>query len=79
VILKIIDDIASTHMRISREENLSHAGPTHEAIDPVRYIGNRSSGKMDSLLLTQRLRGAEVTLISGPVSLKTPKMSTASM
>ncbi len=50
------------------------AGPTQEPIDPVRYIGNRSSGKMGFALATAAsLRGAEVTLISGPVGLKTPR------
>jgi phosphopantothenoylcysteine decarboxylase / phosphopantothenate---cysteine ligase len=46
------------------------AGPTHEAIDPVRYIGNRSSGKMGYALAEEfATRGAEVQLISGPVRL----------
>jgi phosphopantothenoylcysteine decarboxylase/phosphopantothenate--cysteine ligase len=49
------------------------AGPTHEAIDPVRFIGNRSSGKMGFALATAAVEaGAQVTLISGPVSLATP-------
>jgi len=49
------------------------AGPTREPLDPVRYITNRSSGKMGYALAEQaRLMGAEVTLISGPVSLATP-------
>jgi phosphopantothenoylcysteine decarboxylase/phosphopantothenate--cysteine ligase len=49
------------------------AGPTHEAIDPVRFIGNRSSGKM-GFALAQALeeQGAEVTLVAGPTSLPTP-------
>lgn len=46
------------------------AGPTYEAIDPVRYIGNHSSGKMGYALAEEAAqRGAEVTLISGPVQL----------
>jgi phosphopantothenoylcysteine decarboxylase/phosphopantothenate--cysteine ligase len=50
------------------------AGPTHEPIDPVRYIGNYSSGKMGFALATAAAqRGAEVTLIAGPVSLATPR------
>ena len=50
------------------------AGPTMEAIDPVRYITNRSSGKMGyALANAARLRGADVTLISGPTTLKPPK------
>lgn len=54
------------------------AGPTHEAIDPVRFIGNHSSGKMGYALAEQALKmGAEVTLISGPVglSLSHPKLT----
>lgn len=50
------------------------AGPTYEPIDPVRFIGNRSSGKMGfALANAAALRGADVTLITGPVSLGTPK------
>ena len=47
------------------------AGPTQESIDPVRYITNHSSGKMGyAIAKMARLRGAEVTLISGPVNIK---------
>ena len=47
------------------------AGPTREAIDPVRYISNHSSGKMGyALARMAMLRGAEVTLVSGPTALK---------
>ncbi len=49
------------------------AGPTREAIDPVRFIGNRSSGKMGyAIAAAARQAGAIVTLISGPVALPTP-------
>ncbi len=49
------------------------AGPTREAIDPVRFITNRSSGKMGYALVNAAIEaGAEVTLISGPVNLKPP-------
>lgn len=50
------------------------AGPTHEALDPVRFIGNRSSGRM-GFAMAQALveEGAEVTLVAGPVSMKTPR------
>ena len=49
------------------------AGPTEEALDPVRYITNHSSGKMGyALARAAMLRGADVTLVSGPVSLKPP-------
>ena len=49
------------------------AGPTREAIDPVRYITNRSTGKMGyAIARAASLRGAEVTLVSGPVSIPAP-------
>jgi phosphopantothenoylcysteine decarboxylase/phosphopantothenate--cysteine ligase len=49
------------------------AGPTQEAIDPVRFLGNRSSGKMGFALATRAVaRGAKVTLVAGPVSQTTP-------
>lgn len=50
------------------------AGPTYEKIDPVRFIGNYSSGKMGFALAEEcARRGADVTLISGPVSLECSK------
>lgn len=53
------------------------AGPTFEAIDPVRYIGNRSSGRMGyALAEAAREAGASVTLISGPSQLQTPQRVT---
>jgi phosphopantothenoylcysteine decarboxylase/phosphopantothenate--cysteine ligase len=53
---------------------LISAGPTYEAIDPVRFIGNHSTGKMGYALANEaQKRGANVQLISGPVSLKTPE------
>jgi phosphopantothenoylcysteine decarboxylase/phosphopantothenate--cysteine ligase len=49
------------------------AGPTREAIDPVRYLSNRSSGKMGyAVAAAAREAGADVTLVSGPVSLAAP-------
>lgn len=50
------------------------AGPTREALDPVRYISNRSSGKMGyAIARAAQQRGAQVTLLSGPVSLAAPQ------
>ena len=50
------------------------AGPTREALDPVRYISNRSSGKMGyAIARAAQLRGADVTLLTGPVSIEPPK------
>jgi phosphopantothenoylcysteine decarboxylase/phosphopantothenate--cysteine ligase len=49
------------------------AGPTYEDIDPVRYLGNRSSGKMGFAVATAAAaRGAETVLVAGPVALATP-------
>ena len=50
------------------------AGPSREALDPVRYISNRSSGKMGyAIAQAAQKRGAEVTLLSGPVAIKAPQ------
>ena len=55
-----------------KKKILITAGPTYEAIDPVRFIGNWSTGKMGFALAEEcAARGADVTLIAGPVSLKT--------
>ena len=49
------------------------AGPTHEPIDPVRFIGNRSSGKMGAAIAAEAgARGAEVTLVLGPATVTPP-------
>jgi phosphopantothenoylcysteine decarboxylase/phosphopantothenate--cysteine ligase len=59
--------------KLDEVELLLTAGPTREAIDPVRYISNRSSGKMGYALAEAALQaGARVTLVSGPVSLTAP-------
>jgi phosphopantothenoylcysteine decarboxylase/phosphopantothenate--cysteine ligase len=59
-------DLAGEHVLVS-------AGPTQEPIDPVRYLSNRSSGKMGyALARVARRRGAAVTLVSGPVGLPPP-------
>jgi phosphopantothenoylcysteine decarboxylase/phosphopantothenate--cysteine ligase len=50
------------------------SGPTHEPIDPVRYIANRSSGKQGHAIAAELARlGADVTLVSGPVTIADPK------
>ncbi|WP_374603375.1 bifunctional phosphopantothenoylcysteine decarboxylase/phosphopantothenate--cysteine ligase CoaBC [Arenimonas sp.] len=59
--------------RLAGRRVLVSAGPTFEDIDPVRFLGNRSSGKMGFALAdAARRMGAEVTLVAGPVSLPTP-------
>jgi phosphopantothenoylcysteine decarboxylase / phosphopantothenate---cysteine ligase len=53
------------------------AGPTYEDVDPVRYIGNRSSGRMGFAVASEAVRrGASVTLIAGPTSLAPPAVAT---
>ena len=61
------------HHVLQGKEFLITAGPTHEAIDPVRYLTNHSSGKMGyALAQAAQIAGARVTLISGPCSLPAP-------
>lgn len=75
VILGYLEKVISASYRDLEGKNiLVTAGPTYEAIDPVRFIGNRSSGKMGFAIATAAaLRGARVTLVSGPVALQTPR------
>ena len=64
---------ALTRQDLAGRKVVVTAGPTAEAIDPVRFIGNRSSGKMGfALAAAAAARGAEVTLIAGPVALVAP-------
>ena len=66
--------IAEAKKDLSRLRIAISAGPTVEKIDPVRFISNRSSGKMGyALAEAARARGASVTLVSGPVSLSKPE------
>ena len=63
--------------RLAGRRVLVTAGPTYEAIDPVRGITNRSSGKMGfAIARAAREAGAEVTLVAGPVALPTPRGTT---
>jgi phosphopantothenoylcysteine decarboxylase/phosphopantothenate--cysteine ligase len=65
--------LKNAHRDFAGKKVLITAGPTQEPIDPVRYIGNRSSGKMGfALAAAAAQRGAEVTLVAGPVALSTP-------
>src|SRR5947207_7727267 len=58
---------------LTGKDVLMTAGPTREAIDPVRFVGNRSSGKMGyALAAAARSRGANVVLIAGPTALRPP-------
>lgn len=61
-------------LTLENKKILITAGPTYEAIDPVRFIGNNSSGKMGFALADEaKKRGAEVTLVAGPNALKAPQ------
>ncbi len=68
------DDLAGKHVLVT-------AGPTREMVDPVRFLSNRSSGKMGyAIAEAAARRGARVTLVSGPVALERPKgMETVSI
>lgn len=76
-----IIDFLQSHLQqgtpLKGKKALVTAGPTYEAIDPVRFIGNHSSGKM-GYALAERLQqlGAEVTLVSGPTALQSPRNTT---
>nr|WP_276517830.1 bifunctional phosphopantothenoylcysteine decarboxylase/phosphopantothenate--cysteine ligase CoaBC [Stenotrophomonas acidaminiphila] len=65
--------VAAVPDRLQGMRVLISAGPTYEDLDPVRYVGNRSSGKMGyALAAAAARRGARVVLVSGPVQLPTP-------
>jgi phosphopantothenoylcysteine decarboxylase/phosphopantothenate--cysteine ligase len=74
------DDIVEAAEAILRPEGplrgqrmLVSAGPTYEDFDPVRFVGNRSSGRMGYAIAAEAARrGAEVTLVTGPTTLETP-------
>lgn len=72
-ILKHITDFFLKKNDLSGKRVLITAGPTHEPLDPVRFIGNHSSGKMGFAIARECiLRGAEVVLITGPASAPVP-------
>ena len=71
-IVRVLDEFFSTNSDLQGKKIMITAGPTYEKIDPVRFIGNYSSGKMGFALAEEcARRGAKVTLIAGPVQLKT--------
>lgn len=70
-IFKVVADFLTRRKDMEGKKVMITAGPTYEKIDPVRFIGNYSSGKMGYALAEECAeRGAEVVLISGPVSIK---------
>lgn len=70
-IIKVLENYFASKGELAKKKVIITAGPTYEKIDPVRFIGNYSSGKMGYALAEEcARRGAQVTLISGPVQLK---------
>ncbi|WP_346860944.1 bifunctional phosphopantothenoylcysteine decarboxylase/phosphopantothenate--cysteine ligase CoaBC [uncultured Draconibacterium sp.] len=71
-ILEIVVEQLSRKKKLLNKTVLVTAGPTYEKIDPVRFIGNHSSGKMGYAIAEELAKqGAQVTLVSGPVSVST--------
>ena len=71
-IIRVLDEFFSSMGELAGKKVLITAGPTYEKIDPVRFIGNYSSGKMGFALAEEcARRGADVVLIAGPVQQKT--------
>ncbi len=72
-IVKVLEEYCRKEWDLAGKRVLVSAGPTYENIDPVRFVGNYSSGKMGYAIATEFAeRGASVTLVSGPSSLKAP-------
>ncbi len=72
-IVSLLKDFFFADSPLAGKKILITAGPTYEKIDPVRFIGNYSSGKMGFAIAREcAVQGAEVTLVSGPVALGTP-------
>ncbi len=76
-ILSWLVDFFINDLPLKGKRALVTAGPTYEQIDPVRFIGNHSSGKMGIAIARElKRKGAEVTLVIGPTSLTIPEFST---
>jgi phosphopantothenoylcysteine decarboxylase/phosphopantothenate--cysteine ligase len=73
IVEKIKSLLSNSTKDFKKKKILITSGPTYEPIDPVRFIGNRSSGKMgQALALASLYRGADVTVITGPTNLTFP-------
>ncbi len=71
-IVAVLEDFFASEKRLEKKKIVITAGPTYEKLDPVRFIGNYSSGKMGFALAEAcAAHGADVTLIAGPVALNT--------
>ena len=72
-IIRVLDEFFASSDELSGKKVMITAGPTYEKIDPVRFIGNYSSGKMGySIAKACMLRGADVTLVTGRTALDAP-------
>ena len=72
-ILKAVEEVSRGRQDLDGERVLVTAGPTREDIDPVRFLSNRSSGKMGyAVARAAARRGAKVVLVTGPTALETP-------
>lgn len=72
-ILKAVEEVLRGRLDLDGERVLVTAGPTREDIDPVRFLSNRSSGKMGyAVARAAARRGAKVVLVTGPTALETP-------
>jgi len=72
-IMNTVRKIFKSNLLLEKKRVLVTAGPTREPMDPIRFISNRSSGKMGfSIAKAAKNMGAEVTLVSGPVNLEDP-------
>lgn len=75
-IVKVLEDFFNEEKTLAGKKMLITAGPTYERIDPVRFIGNFSTGKMGYAIADAAARmGAEVTIVSGPVSISPHEQS----
>jgi len=73
IVAALANSIETEHSSLAQHHFLITAGPTREPLDPVRYLSNRSSGKMGYALARAAFeRGAEVTVVSGPTQLDLP-------
>jgi phosphopantothenoylcysteine decarboxylase/phosphopantothenate--cysteine ligase len=73
-ILNWLEFFFSNKLELKAKKVLVTAGPTYEAIDPVRFIGNHSSGKMGvAIAIEMQQRGADVTLVLGPSGIAVPE------
>ena len=71
-IVAVIEEFFASQQALAKKKVMITAGPTYEKLDPVRFIGNYSSGKMGFAIAEACAKaGADVTLIAGPVTLKT--------